>query len=108
MVSLPRQRIPIRNCKLKYPTGEEVKVKFKVFVWVELGKFSLRFPMMVADINDECLLGADFFKVTNTEKVFETVLGIMGQNEFQKFACSRIESFEDKVLQLLKNFLLGI
>lgn len=49
IVSLLRKRIPVSDCKLRYPTGEEVNVKFKVNVWIELGKFSLEFPMLVAD-----------------------------------------------------------
>ncbi|KMQ88164.1 retrovirus [Lasius niger] len=33
MVSLSRRQIPVSNCKLKYPTGEEVNVKFKKAVF---------------------------------------------------------------------------
>ncbi|KMQ87964.1 krab-a domain-containing protein, partial [Lasius niger] len=67
MVSLPRQRIPVENCKLRYPTGEEIEIKFKVNVWISL------------------------------EKIFESVLGISKQNPFCNLLCSRIECFEKKV-----------
>src|SRR5580765_5558516 len=53
MVSLPRQRIPVSNCKLRYPTGEEIEIKFKVNVWISLGKYSMDFSMLVANINDD-------------------------------------------------------
>ncbi|KMQ86077.1 krab-a domain-containing protein [Lasius niger] len=101
MVSLLRKRIPVSDCKLRYPTGEEVNVKFKVNVWIELRKFSLEFPMLVTDINDDCLLGIDFFRVLNLEKVLDPVLGILGQKEFQIFTCSRLENLEEKVPQIL-------
>lgn len=97
-----RRRIPIRYCKLKYPTGEEVKVKFKVIVWVTIGKYSLDFPMLVADINDDCLLGADFLRITNLGKVFESALGISKQVPLCNFVCSRIENCEDKIPDILK------
>ncbi|KMQ88805.1 gap-pol polyprotein, partial [Lasius niger] len=78
MVSLLRKRIPVK-----------------------LGKFSLEFPMLVADINDDCLLGIDFFRALNLERVLDPVLGILGQKEFQIFTCSRLENFEEKVPQIL-------
>ncbi|KAL6265803.1 hypothetical protein P5V15_002620 [Pogonomyrmex californicus] len=55
-----RQQFWVGKRKLRYPTGQEVPIDFKTNVKVELGKFSLEFPMYVAEIEDECILGADF------------------------------------------------
>lgn len=47
------------------------------------------------------MLGLDFFRALNLEKVLDPVLGILGQKEFQIFTCSRLENFEKKVPQIL-------
>ncbi|KMQ90068.1 integrase core domain protein [Lasius niger] len=70
-----RRRI-CKNCvNLRYPTGEKVDVKFWAEIKVELGKYSVVIPMFVAEINDECLLGIDFLKKINLDKVFTSVFG---------------------------------
>lgn len=58
--------------------------------------------MLVADINDDCLLGVDFFRAANLKRVFDSVLGVSEQNKFQNFACLRLESFVEKIPQTLK------
>ncbi|KAL6268296.1 hypothetical protein P5V15_001413 [Pogonomyrmex californicus] len=52
LVRSNKQRIWIGNRKLRYPIGEKIPIDFKVLVQVELGKFSLEFPMFVIDIED--------------------------------------------------------
>lgn len=45
---------------MKYPTGEEIPVKFKVIVQIIVEKFSVELLVFVADISEDCLLEADF------------------------------------------------
>jgi len=45
---------------LRYLTGEKVVVKDKVFVEVRLGKYIVEILILVANINDNCILGVDF------------------------------------------------
>lgn len=61
--------------------------------------------MFVAEIHDKCLLGADFFKATNSEKIFENIFGISEENRLRKFSCSRMESFQSKLPDFLEIFL---
>jgi len=58
------------NFKIRYPTGEEVPIEFEEEAQIELGKFSLKFPLLVAEILDDCLLGVDFLKKIRLENVF--------------------------------------
>lgn len=73
LVKGPRRQFEINECFLKYPTGEIVPVHFKVIVRMELGKYSLDVPMLVASISDDCILGTDFLESINLEKVFEPI-----------------------------------
>jgi len=54
------RKLPTNDCRLRYPTGENVIVESKVDVKVELGKHSVEICMFVAKISDDCLLGVDF------------------------------------------------
>jgi len=38
-------------------SGENVSIEFEVDTKVELGKFSIKIPMFVFEISDNCLLG---------------------------------------------------
>lgn len=67
-----KKKIRTGYLNLRYPTGERVPVEFEVEVKVEIGKYSIVIPMLIADINDDCLLGVDFLKIINLEKIFET------------------------------------
>jgi len=76
LIDSSKRRIPLdRSCCLKYPTGEEVSVKFKTKVFVELEKFSVEFTMFVANIDDDCLLGTDFLSTVRLENVFDSFFG---------------------------------
>jgi len=61
--------------KIRYPTGEEVPIKFEEKAQIELGEFSLKFPLLVAEILDDCLLGVDFLKEIRLENIFEPIFG---------------------------------
>ena len=98
LVDNEMKKIRIGNLNLKYPTGERVPVEFEIEVKVEIGRYSIVVPMFIADINDDCLLGADFLKIINLEKVFETAFGTP---ELIK-EVARIKDSSEKVLVSLK------
>ncbi|EFN63452.1 hypothetical protein EAG_10648 [Camponotus floridanus] len=58
-----------------YPIGEGAPVKFKVIVQIKVGQFSVELPVFVADISEDCLLGADFLKAVKLENVFRPFFG---------------------------------
>jgi len=60
----------VGNCKLRYPTGENVSIKFKVDTKIELGKLFIKIPMFVSEISDDCLLGVDFLRRINVSNIF--------------------------------------
>lgn len=67
----------IEKPNLRYPTKEKVPVSFRCLVHVELGKFSLKLPMFVVDMQEDCILGLDFFKETklkNENELLTTLL----------------------------------
>jgi len=78
------RKFDVKNCKLRYPTGENVSVSFKIDTEVELGKFSVRIPMFVSGISDDCLLGIDFLRRVNLNNIFESVF--RDSNSFQQVA----------------------
>jgi len=43
--------------KLRYSTGENVSIEFKIDTEIDLGKFSIKIPMFGSEISDDCLLG---------------------------------------------------
>jgi len=46
LVDSSKNRLPLENYNLKYPTGEEVAVEFKVIAKIVVGKFCLKFPFL--------------------------------------------------------------
>src|SRR5580765_8257699 len=98
LVRGPRRQFKINKCSLKYPTEEDVLVNYKVIVRVELGRYSLDVPMLLAKILDDCILGADFLELIGLEKVFESVFGnIESCEDIVKYPCSRMISLKNKV-----------
>jgi len=87
-----------RSFNLKYPTGEKVPVKFKVEVLVEVGKLSMKLPVYIVEMKDDCLLGNDFLSGVNFE---ETLISFFGVSS-KEFVCSRIESEANGVLLFLR------
>jgi len=45
-------KFKLSNCNLRYPAGEKVVIKDKVFVEVQLDKHLVEIPMLIANIND--------------------------------------------------------
>jgi len=88
LIASNKVKFELNNCSLRYPTGEKVVVKEKVFVKVRLGKYIVEIPMLIANINDSCILGVDFLKKIYLENVFKTIF-----SEQKEIQCGRLESF---------------
>jgi len=88
LITSNKVKYKLNNCSLRYPTGEKVIIKEKVFVKVRLGKYVVEIPMLVANINDNCILGVDFLKKIHLENVFKTIF-----SEHKEIQCGRLESF---------------
>jgi len=88
LIELNKVKYKLNNCSLKYPTGEKVIIKEKVFVKVRLGRYLVEIPMLVADINDNCILGVDFLRKIHLENIFKTIFA-----EQKDIQCGRLESF---------------
>jgi len=54
------RKFDVGDCKLRYSTGENVSVEFKIDTEIELGKFFIKIPMFGSEISDDCLLGVNF------------------------------------------------
>jgi len=87
LIPFNKVKYKINNYSLRYPTGEKVIIKEKVFVKVRLGEYLVEIPMLVAEINDNCILGVDFLKKIHLENIFETIFS--KQKEIQ---CGHLES----------------
>jgi len=51
--------------------GKKVVVQFRVFAEIVIGKF----PFLVADISDDCILGVNFIRRVNLIKILEPKFG---------------------------------
>ncbi|KYN50245.1 hypothetical protein ALC62_05961, partial [Cyphomyrmex costatus] len=90
-----RQKMEVCNCYVRYPTEEQVLVKYKVKV--RLANYTLEISMLVAEINDDCILGVDFLRFFNLQNVFDAMF-FNTVSEFDTIAkCSRIENIVSKV-----------
>lgn len=76
---------------LKYPSGEEVPVKFRVKVEVQLGKYSETISMFVMEMKDDCLLGADFLKKIKLENIFDDAFRSLEPEQEKILTCSCIK-----------------
>jgi len=74
LVNESEQHIPLENERLRYPTGEKVPMKFISQVKVELGKYSYRMVVYVAEIGENCILGTDFCLQTGIDEVFRSAI----------------------------------
>jgi len=63
----------IINNRVKYPTGEQILVKYKTMTKVQLAKHSLKIPMLIAEINNDCILGVDFLKLFYLQNIFDSI-----------------------------------
>jgi len=74
LIGVSEKHIPVKNERLKYPTGEKVPVKFRSQVKVELEKYSCRMIVYVAMIGENCILGADICLQTGIDEVFRSAI----------------------------------
>jgi len=104
LVDFSKGQLPLGNNFPKYPTEEKVAVQFRVSAEIVIGKFSLEFPFLVAEISDDCILGVDFLKRVNLIKILEPEFG---NGVFQKkktMNCSRV-IFEERIPAILNELL---
>lgn len=97
-----KKRNEERNNYLCYPTGEKVPILFRVCMKVELGKISEKVSMFAVEMNDDCLLGADFLRKLNLERIFVETLGLGKSGSEEIFNCGRIENFSEEISETLK------
>lgn len=91
MLDSKKEKIFGENLLLKYPTGEKVPIECKVVVEVSVGKYFVRVPMFVAEISDDCILGADFLKI-NLQNIFAPIFtDSFYDSERETRCCSRVE-----------------
>jgi len=90
----------LENKRLKYPSGEKIPVKFKSRVKVELGKYSYRMVVYVAEIGENCILEADFYLQTGIDEVFRSVILESSQEKkSEHLSCHRISSASKGILE---------
>lgn len=102
LVQVDKQRIRTKKDTIRYPSGDEVPIEFKVKVTVVLGKFTKKIPMYVLKMSEDCLLGVDFLKEAGLKNVFKEAFGFSEFKEKQNLNCSRVQSFFEKVPSILK------
>lgn len=68
------------NSNLRYPTGEKVPIEFHIKARIEIGTCSLDMLMFVAEIQDDCILGADFLSRMGIEEILKSAFGILSKN----------------------------
>jgi len=89
-----------RSFNLRYPTGERVPVKFRVEVLIEVGVLSMKLPVYIVDMKDDCLLGNDFLSAKNFEETLISFFGVSSQKK--EFVCSRIERGTNEIPLFLR------
>jgi len=88
LIASNKVKFELNNCSLRYPTREKVVVREKVFVKIRLGEYVVEISMLVANINDSCILGVDFLKKIHLKNIFKTIFS--RQKEIQY---GRLENF---------------
>ncbi|KYQ55565.1 hypothetical protein ALC60_05628 [Trachymyrmex zeteki] len=53
--------------------GEQITVKYKIITKVRLARYFLEVPMLIAKINDDCILEVDFLKLFNLQNTFDSI-----------------------------------
>lgn len=102
---MPKRRFSLDRVNgVRYPTGEEVPVKFKIIIQVRIGIFSDELPIYVADIVEDCLLGADFLSAVNLEDIFSPFFEENLKKVGLVSSCSRMSSWKNEIPQSLKDF----
>jgi len=109
LVDINEKRIPVKSEGLRYPTGERVPVKFRSQVKVELGKYSCKMIVYMAEIGENCILGADFCLQTGIGEVFRSAILESSQEKKQSvFSVARFLLFRKKFQMGVRNSLSGI
>jgi len=91
-----------RSFNLKYPTGKRVSVKFKVRALEEAEELSMKLPVYVVDMKDDCLLRNNFLSAVNFEETFVSFFDVPSQKKKEKSFCSQIVSEASEVPKFLK------
>jgi len=78
-------------------------VENKTIVKIEIGKFCLDFPVSIAKIEDDCILGVDFLERVKLGGIFTFVFNGEELENQKNFLCSRI-SREGEIPQNLLEF----
>lgn len=58
----------------KYPTGEDVTVKFVVSTHIRLGSYSDNLNVFVGERSDDCILGSHFLYITGISDTFTKII----------------------------------
>lgn len=76
---------------LRYPTGEQVPVTFRTNMTVFLGKFCEILSAFICKMQDDCILGGDFFeRVEFFDNFFEGIFGQQVRPESSERICARV------------------
>jgi len=103
LLGFPKQRVfRSKSFNLKYPTGERVPMEFKVRALIEVGELSIKLPVYVVDMKDDCLLGSDFLSATNFEGNLVSFFRLCSQEGKGASFCSRIVSEVNGVPEFLR------
>ena len=91
---------------MKYPTGEDVPIKFKTVVRIDLGQHSVQIIVFVADITYDGILGCDFLSKTgiteSINKIFQNTPSRIDSNTDEQ-SCCRIMEWTEELQNLLKD-----
>lgn len=87
-----RIKLEVKDCNLKYPTGETVPIESRILTKVQLGKYLVEIPMFIAEISDDSILGVDFLRAIHLENIFDLEFDSFNpQNEGKTLKCFRVE-----------------
>ena len=69
---------------MKYPTDEDVPMKFRTIVRIDLGQHLVQMIVFAADVTDDCILACDFLSKTgiteSINKIFRNTLSTIDSN----------------------------
>ncbi|KAL6258216.1 hypothetical protein P5V15_010144 [Pogonomyrmex californicus] len=71
-----------------------------MFAKIKLGRFNLELPIFVADIGEDCILGADFFSRIGMQTIIESFL----RGGHREGFCRRIKQEDEAVPAELEEF----
>jgi len=92
MLDIGVKRTFSNNRSLRYPTGEKVPIECEIVVEVRIGKYNVQVSMFVAEIRDDCILGADFLRTINLQDIFTPIFKDSSDNsQGEVGCCSRVE-----------------